>query len=182
MSNELNGNQSGAANSNIGFSGTQSGMSWNQKANLVQFFRMYRCITFVHGDCTGADAEAHKIAEKYFETLLANKETIEPRIVVHPALNPMKRAYTLGRKHEFLVGDFLLDGICYEQVAPQKYLDRNKHIVDATDILLACPKEQEMTMRSGTWATIRYAWSQVQRTGKKVIVIPPKGRIIEISE
>jgi len=182
VSNELNGNQSGAANANIGFSGTQSGMSWDQKANLVQFLRMYHCITFVHGDCTGADAEAHKIAEKYFETLLAHDEHCEPKIVVHPALNPMKRAYVLGRKHEFLVGGFLQDGIIYDQVAPQKYLDRNKRIVDTTDILLACPKEQEMTMRSGTWATIRYAWSQVQRTGKKVIVIPPKGRIIEISE
>jgi len=183
MSNELNGNGvMSAVKTNVGFSGTQSGMSWNQKANLVQFLRMHKCITFAHGDCSGADAEAHKIVEKYFEALLANDEHCEPKIVVHPAVNPVKRAYTLGRKNEFLVGGYIQDGIIYEQTSPAKYLDRNKRIVDTTDILLAFPKEQEMTLRSGTWATIRYAWSQVSRTGKKVIVVPPQGRIIEIKE
>lgn len=167
---------------NIGFSGTQSGMSLSQKANLKFFLRNFNCISFTHGDCRGADYEAHEIAEEYFETLLAHHPDAEPKIVVQPALDPVKRAYVLGREHQYLIGKFTRDGVIYEQVSPAKYLERNKHIVDTTDLLLACPKESQMTMRSGTWATIRYAWSQVSKTGKKVIVIPPQGKIIEIKE
>jgi len=177
-----NDNGNAPVQTNIGFSGTQSGMSQGQKANFKYFLNQFNCISFSHGDCTGADYEAHGIVEQYFETLLAHHPDCEPKIVVRPAINPMKRAYVLGREHQFLVGGFIKDGIIYEQVSPAKYLERNKHIVETTDLLLACPKEQEMTMRSGTWATIRFAWSQVSKTGKRVIVIPPNGRVIEIKE
>jgi hypothetical protein len=179
---ELNGTSESRGAANVGFSGSQSGMSPNQKANLIYFLSNLHCISFSHGDCIGSDAEAHGIAENYFEALLAHRPELAPKIVVYPAINPIKRAYTLGHDHKFLVGGYILDGIIYEQTSPAKYLDRNKRIVETTDILLACPKEQEMTMRSGTWATIRYAWSLVQKTGKKVIVIPPNGKIIEIKE
>jgi cytosine/uracil/thiamine/allantoin permease len=40
---------------------------------------------------------------------------------------------------------------------PGPYLWRNHQIVDATAALLACPFEFEEQLRSGTWATVRYA-------------------------
>ena len=46
----------------------------------------------------------------------------------------------------------------YEYMYPQQeYLNRNHNIVDASEILIACPAQTEEVIRSGTWATIRYA-------------------------
>jgi len=54
-------------------------------------------------------------------------------------------------------------------------LERNRAIVDETDILLAAPLESEEQLRSGTWATVRYARKQ----HKTVLVIFPNG-IVQI--
>lgn len=112
----------------IGFTGTQHGMTENQKALLRAFLRP--AWEFHHGDCIGADAEAHDIAK-----------AVGCRIVVHPPSNPRKRAL----KH----GD--------EARRPLHYLDRNNAIVAETDLLVAAPKSIEEEVRSGTWYTIRRA-------------------------
>src|SRR5258706_311318 len=49
------------------------------------------------------------------------------------------------------------------------YIARNHDIVDDTDILYACPDGPEK-VRSGTWATIRYALKQK----KKVVIFHPE--------
>lgn len=56
---------------------------------------------------------------------------------------------------------------------PLPPLERNHRIVDACDVLIACPKDAQEQLRSGTWATVRYARKQ----GKRVIVITPDGTV-----
>lgn len=46
-------------------------------------------------------------------------------------------------------------------------LARNRDIVAAVDILIAAPAENEEQLRSGTWATVRYA----RAAGKPVIML-----------
>jgi len=50
-------------------------------------------------------------------------------------------------------------------------LKRNKEIVDECDVLWAFPKLREEELRSGTWATIRYA----RKKKKPIIIIYPDG-------
>ena len=52
------------------------------------------------------------------------------------------------------------------------YLERNRKIVDNSDMLLAAPAGPEAEhLRSGTWSTIRYAI----KMGKRVFIILPDG-------
>ena len=44
--------------------------------------------------------------------------------------------------------------------------------MDNSDILIATPKEKEEQLRSGTWATIRYA----KKTKKIVFLVYPDGK------
>ena len=53
------------------------------------------------------------------------------------------------------------------------YLDRNKDIVDETNILMACPNKAEEVQRSGTWSTVRYA----RKVGKAVLIVYPSGKM-----
>jgi hypothetical protein len=107
----------------------------------MEFTRLY-AVEFHHGDCVGADAEA--------DDLIAQIGGC--KIVIHPPDNPRKRAFKTRYPGRI--------------VLPAKpYLMRNHDIVDATDILIAAPKTNEEELRSGTWATIRYAMKQ----GKEVL-------------
>ena len=105
---------------------------------------------FHHGDCVGADSDADHIVR-----------LVSPRakIHIHPPEKDFKRAHT------FIEGDTMYPA--------KPYLDRNHDIVDAVDILFATPKTNGEVIRSGTWATIRYARKQ----GKKVVLIRPDGTI-----
>ena len=128
----------------IGFTGTQQGMTAIQKTQLQNFLRSKGedHFEFHHGDCVGADSEAHDIAQQ-----------LGAHIVIHPPENPRKRAYRKGNT-----------------LCPTKsYLQRNHDIVDASDLLIATPSSSIEKVRSGTWATIRYAKKQ----SKPTIVISP---------
>lgn len=116
----------------LGFTGTQSGMSDRQRYELDIFLRQWYDINseFHHGDCVGADSEAVFIARR-----------IGYLIHCHPPLENSKRAYESY--------DVIYD--------PKPYLDRNHDIVDSVELMLAAPKEKEEILRSGTWATVRYA-------------------------
>lgn len=118
----------------IGFTGTQNGMSDQQVAQLRLLFESFslRISEFHHGDCIGADEEAHGLA---LPTLGIQK------IWVHPP--------TCDKKRAFCQSPNILE--------PAEYIARNHHIVDATDILIAAPQHIVETVRSGTWATVRYA-------------------------
>lgn len=125
---------------NIGFTGTQQGMSEFQKSIVENFFKAFDgTFEFHHGDCIGADAEAHDIAKYWADG-----------IVIHPPIDESRRAFKKGNV-----------------ILPQKpFLKRNQDIVDACDILIACPKTHMEELRSGTWATIRYA----RKNFKKIFI------------
>lgn len=139
----------------LGFTGTQRGMTEDQfialQEEVVKATRVGGYITLHHGDCIGADAQMHCIAH-----------AMEFSIVVHPPLNPAKRAYA---------DSGIYRGVTV-RLPPKEYLERNHDIVDACDVLLAAPSGPEAT-RSGTWATIRYA----RRTGTPVVIIYPDGGV-----
>lgn len=104
-------------------------------------------ISFRHGDCIGADAEAHQIARAL---------GISP-IIGHPPSNDSKRSFC-----EF-----------DEQEEPLDYLVRNARIAKCSEILIGTPKEYTERVRSGTWSTIRKA----RKLKKRVIVILPDGSL-----
>ena len=128
-----------------GFTGTQQGLTPQQRDVLEALFRNSAFSTLHHGDCIGADAEAHAIARTHGDFL----------ICIHPPTDSRKRAWC--------VGDIYYD--------PLPYLDRNKRIVKACTRLLACPAEFSDVLRSGTWSTVRYA----RLVGKPYTLIYPDG-------
>lgn len=147
----------------IGFTGTQSGMTNFQKAMLANILKEEGCTEFIHGDCVGADSQANDIAIdcgiKY--------------ITIFPPDNPNKRAWKFDATKNPILHKWewqeAIIGIKVRWAPRAPYLDRNKHIVDNCEMMIACPKEAEHTVRSGTWATIRYAW----KVKRKIVIIPP---------
>jgi len=115
----------------IGFTGTREGMSQHQKEQFVLKMLELSPSEFHHGDCRGADAEAHDIVREFFPDV---------RIVIHPPEKTYMRAYKKG--------DF------YHPTKP--YIVRDKDIVNDTEHLIGSPLDVEV-IRSGTWTTIRYA-------------------------
>ena len=135
----------------IGFTGTQAGATPEQHAAVERLLIDLLATDLHHGDCLGADHEAHLIA----------RDQLDLRVHLHIPLNDSRRARCVPR-----------DGI--DIVYPPKpYLERNHDIVDNSAALIATPKEMNETLRSGTWATIRYA----RRQGKPVYIVWPDGTV-----
>jgi hypothetical protein len=139
----------------IGFTGTAQGMSVHQLQQVELLLRTRSDLReFHHGDCVGSDAQAHGIA---FQLGV-------PTIVIHPPIDPKARAYChLGEQRPLV------------QVVVQvekPYLDRNHDIVDSVDLLIATPYTDQEQLRSGTWATVRYA----RKVGVPVVVISRERR------
>ncbi len=126
----------------VGFTGTRDGMSQHQKEQLVLLLASLGMTEFHHGDCVGADAQAHDIVREWF-----------PDVVIHvrPPIIEFMRA--------FKTGDVMH--------AADDYISRDRAIVDSTDVLVGTPKDNNSVSRSGTWTTIRYA----QKHGKVHYVI-----------
>lgn len=57
---------------------------------------------------------------------------------------------------------------------PEPYLDRNHYMVDRCNLLIACPEGIE-ALRSGTWATVRYA----RKRPRNHLIIYPDGTTFE---
>ena len=123
----------------IGFTGTQLGMSRQQKLSVMRVMIDLDITELHHGDCLGADSEAHDIA------LLLGLSSDE--IHLHPPINKTRRAFRVG----------------FIAMPPKHFLVRNKDIVNCCEALIAAPKEYAEVMRSGTWATIRAARKQKKR-------------------
>lgn len=124
----------------IGFTGTRYGMTPNQKKKVYEILLQHKRqgAKFHHGDCRGADVQAAQIAH-----------VLRYRTIAHPG--PTDSV------------NFVSDETCDEK----PFLERNRDIVDFTQLLIAAPRTAQEELRSGTWATVRYA----RKTGKKVIVV-----------
>lgn len=116
---------------NVGFSGTQKGMRRWQSEGVKEFIRLLKPTYGHHGDCIGADDQFDAIC--HFNGVLT---------VIHPPEDPKKRAFCEG------YADIL---------EPKPYIERNHDIVDAVDLMIFTPFELREVLRSGTWATWRYA-------------------------
>ncbi len=116
----------------LGFTGTRDGMTDQQKDKLIEVLDAYNISQLHHGDCVGADEFAHNLAKN-----------MGIFVVVHPPIDPRLRA--------FCQGDEIRDTL--------PYIERNHSIVDETGALFVAPRTKEEQVRSGTWATYRYARS-----------------------
>ena len=132
---------------NVGFTGTRQGMTPYQMNSLeacLQFAFDGPGSEFHHGLCIGADDEAAQIAY-----------AVGYKIIAHP-----------GIVHPSKSGSFAHNDQVLERKLP---LIRNHDIVDAVNELYAAPKESREVLRSGTWATIRYA----RKRGIYIAVLDP---------
>jgi len=145
----------------IGFTGSQKGLTTHQsimlESELLKLIPDHGSVEFHHGDCIGADFQAHAI----FHDIMFGRSN--GYIVIHPPDNPAKRAYS-DRAHG---GRY--NKITTNVLDEQPYHVRNQDIVDWSDIMIACPAQSIEQLRSGTWSVVRKARKQA----KQVTVITP---------
>lgn len=137
----------------VGFTGTQRGMTPIQRVEFTSALLVLGeddTPNILHqGDCIGADANAALIGRE-----------LGFSIVSHPPILAVKRA--------FFEADVTM---------PQRdYISRNHDIVNAVEYMLATPGEMIEQLRSGTWATIRYAKKAKHLKGWAIIF--PDGSIV----
>lgn len=116
--------------STVGFSGTRTGMSAAQRAAFSDLLVRVGAQVLHHGDCVGADSDAHDAARE-----------LGLRVVGHPPVDPRLRAW---RDCDELRDEF-------------EYLVRNGHIVAESSLLVATPAEPVEQPTGGTWWTVRRA-------------------------
>jgi hypothetical protein len=132
----------------LGFTGTRQGMSLPQLNEVAFSITCYGPDWGVHGGARGADLQFH-------EKML--RQSI--RCEVWPAVG------------SDLPGWMIDSALGILPAKPP--LERNHDIVAACTLLIACPAQDHEILRSGTWATIRYA----RKAGKPVKVIAPDGKV-----
>lgn len=125
-----------------GFTGSRNGMNKHQCKELKRLLKKHKVNILHHGCCIGADEQAHDIAR-----------TLSIRIIGHPP-----------NDEEALS---LCTGDCDVLIPERSYLDRNRDIVDDSEMLFVGPDGPEK-LRSGTWSTKRYA----KQVGKRFIILP----------
>jgi hypothetical protein len=137
----------------VSVTGTAGGGTPEQLETLRQLLWRPSVIMLHHGDCIGVDSQAHELAQTRPVAAGGNLMT-----VVHPPENPECRA--------FCEGDFIME--------PKPYLKRDLAIAKSCDLLIAVPLTDEERLRSGTWATVRYAY----KAGRMVLIIRRDGNIV----
>jgi hypothetical protein len=134
----------------IGFTGSRDGMTDAQKHCFYMLLQEYRPQEVHHGDCMGADATFHQ---------LVRERTSGIWIVGHPPIIDTHRAFC---------------NVDEERDA-KDYLIRDEQIVAETQMLWASPNGTKEEVRSGTWATVRYA----RDASKPIRIVWPDGSITE---
>jgi hypothetical protein len=130
----------------VGFTGSRQGMTAIQR-DLVSML-LTTATEAHHGDCIGADEEFHELARR-----------AGVPVVIHPPKAGRWRAYCEG---------------AVKVMAPADYLIRNRHIVEASELLIGAPKENQepdVGRGQGTWSCIRYA-----RRHRPLTIVWPDGR------
>jgi len=124
----------------VGFTGSRRGLDSHQINQIKELLSNPEITEVHHGDCRGADETFHRLASE------AGK-----KIVIHPPNSSKMRFNGVG------------------EVLPRKpFLERNKDIVIASDVMIACPESSEEVLRSGTWATIRFS----KKTNTHLVLLP----------
>jgi hypothetical protein len=102
-----------------------------------------------HGACIGADNEFHELALHFGVPLIE----VWPSNIIK--LRALLKEPGVGDRSIVVMKE------------PQPPLDRNWDIVREADLVVACPDTAVENLRSGTWATVRYA-DQLEKTIKVV--------------
>lgn len=136
----------------VGFTGTRNGMTTLQKTNFTELIEGLSVTEFHHGDCVGADSESHCIVQS-----VPRGDEIE--IHIHPPENDSLQARSSPYTALHL---------------PCTYLARNRNIVNAVDLMVACPLTDHEVSHGGTWYTINYA----KKVKKDVVILFPSGTIV----
>lgn len=127
----------------LGFTGTRQGLSPYQKSTLVRLYSVLRPEVLHVGGAAGADLDATNLFPS-------------PKVEIYPS----NLEVVLPKN--------------FSKIWPPKHpLDRNRDIVKASDALVACPKGNKEELRSGTWATVRYARIE----SLPIVIIFPDGNI-----
>jgi hypothetical protein len=130
---------------NIGFTGTRNGFTDMQtKAFRLLFADLLRneVDTFHHGDCIGADQQAHVIVCEFMR-----KRANPKKIIIHPPTETKYQAHCWQAVR--------MSGVWVDQLEPQPYLIRNEEIVRRTDLLIAIIDPASPT--HGTRNTVAHA-------------------------
>lgn len=134
----------------LGFTGTGDSFTREHGRFVLALLRgtpeFHSIKQFHHGDCIEADAAVERLA----------REVMGWRTYAHPPVDTKARAWTPSNVILPTAG----------------YMVRNHDIVDATQALLAAPLTPEI-IRSGTWATVRYA----RKIGRPIIIVYADGRV-----
>ena len=123
-------------------------MSARQRTFIVSLCSRLSTAELHHGDCIGADADMHDLAKEFGFC-----------IILHPPIKSAKRAFCKGAD---------------EEREPKEYIPRDHDIVDETEFLIATPNGTSEILRSGTWATIRYA----RKLGRRILIVYPDGSFV----
>lgn len=141
----------------VGFTGTRAPLTFEQRAALAELLALIdgagaARVAFHHGCCIGADAAAVALVRR------------APNwwVVAHPPSNPY-------------LADQAALALSHERLHPAEYLARNRAIVEACELLVACPKGPEEFRGSGTWATVR----ESRRRFKRCLVVWPNGDVFQ---
>jgi hypothetical protein len=144
----------------IGFTGTRHGMTRQQSAKVDRIVCGFiggdteLQVVAHHGDCLGADIGFHTIARLY-----------GCAVCVHPPIDKWNAANTPEAVY--------LNGAKVVRRPAKAYLDRNRDIVNESDVMVAAPYEAEEQSRGGTWSTVRYA----RLAGKPLAIVLPDGTV-----
>ncbi|NIN67778.1 MAG: hypothetical protein GTO63_24345 [Anaerolineae bacterium] len=137
----------------VAFTGSRKDMTTIQAQRLAEVLadlHMGGVNRIRHGCCKGADRTAHRLAVG-----------LGFRIGGHPG----DQEQSAWAHEPTRLGDF-------DFIKPvQSYLVRNREMVDKCGLLIATPAEMTFVLRSGTWATVRYA----SDTGTRTIFVFPDG-------
>ena len=133
----------------LGITGSRVGITLAQLTKLLEILKEYEVNEIHHGCCKGADEMA--VVTCYNNGI---------KIVAHPPTNPKVMS----------VKSVELSSLVMPK-AP--YLNRNKDIVNASEMLVALPNTNEEELRSGTWSTVRYA----RKKARMITIIYPDGEV-----
>lgn len=141
----------------VAFTGTRAGMTTAQQVSVGRMLDMLgekhgKRVRGVHGDCVGADAAFDALcAQRGFDrwTFPSNIERYRAHCEKRGAI---------------------------ERGLPADPLRRNVKIVAAARLLIVASKSDAEELRSGTWATVRWARKFYRMKGQgKVVVVWPSG-------
>jgi len=139
----------------IGFTGTKRGMTSKQRGRVDSILRQIvqrGPLTAHQGDHIGCDCDFAGLCR------MVGRDKI--MLVSHPPSDSHSRAFYP----------------CDAERSPAGFAERTRAIVDESDLLIACPRQQGEEGRGGTWAVVGYAKAK----GKRVIIIRPDGKVDDV--